>query len=284
MRSVILSREGCDFLQLFEDKTVINLRTGTEYFQNQPNTLVVWWNGRSHTIGIDRYWRKYFACEINDVDPSKRRRLDNLGFPLYEITDDGRIWNWHFYTWQKLCTSTYDGYVHAKLTNRHHVSKDMKVHRLVKLAFDPIEHPERFEVDHINGVKTDNRLCNLDWVTTLENNRRARARNLRPRALTDEDVHKFCKMWSESSHKNVARCAKVLSLPTPACRHIIDHGTHREISSLYGIPYKKPVRLTPVNWKLYPKSKYLKRPVAEQSVASTPSNCEDRLNAPVPQT
>jgi len=43
------------------------------------------------------------------------------------------------------------------------------VARLVALAFLPIPKKERKYINHINGVKTDNRVENLEWCTQSEN-------------------------------------------------------------------------------------------------------------------
>ena len=52
-----------------------------------------------------------------------------------------------------------------------------RVHVLVLNAFIG-PRPPKWTADHKNGNKDDNRLCNLEWVTQAENNRRARALGL----------------------------------------------------------------------------------------------------------
>jgi hypothetical protein len=60
---------------------------------------------------------------------------------------------------------TSDGYLKTELIG----GESVRIHRLVMQTFNPIEDFETKVVDHINGIRTDNRLENLRWATEEQN-------------------------------------------------------------------------------------------------------------------
>ena len=71
------------------------------------------------------------------------------------------------------------GYLRIALTNDGR-TKLIYLHRLIAIAYIP--NPENKPmVNHINGVKTDNHVENLEWVTSMENHIHAFELGLYPR-------------------------------------------------------------------------------------------------------
>ena len=94
------------------------------------------------------------------------------GFEKYLVSDNGTVVNKR--TGRTLKPKiTYDGYCEVRLyvTNTIEGSKFIRIHRLVANAFVP--NPNNLEtIDHINGIKTDNRAENLRWLNRSDNLKR----------------------------------------------------------------------------------------------------------------
>ncbi len=99
----------------------------------------------------------------------ERTGLKSIDWEGYKVFEDGTILNkdgsvksfktspkgYHFTNW----------YVGDKVITR-------TVHRIVWIAFNG-EPPRHLEVDHINNIRTDNRLENLQLLTKSQNNQKA---------------------------------------------------------------------------------------------------------------
>ena len=91
-----------------------------------------------------------------------------VGFPGYFVSDEGMVYSNHTGSLIKLkgCKNK-DGYLRVCLW-KNGFGHTKTIHRIVAEAF--ISNPQnKLQVNHKNGIKTDNRVKNIEWCSQSEN-------------------------------------------------------------------------------------------------------------------
>ena len=165
------------------------------------------------------------------------RSLEDFGHPLYSATKCGQIYSHSRNRCLKPVHAT-NGYNHVTLVSdvgRNNYS----IHRLIMIAFEPRSDYKEMEVNHKNGIKTDNRLENLEWVTRVENSRHAIETGLRhsqkhaARSISNELAHEVCQLL-ENNFTNTA-IAKITGVPARLVAKIRYGSQYKDVSSQYNV-------------------------------------------------
>lgn len=85
---------------------------------------------------------------------------------LYSITEEGQVWS---HRTNKFLTPVLMATGYYKITlYKNKRAQQFTLHNLVATTFIPNPDNKKY-IHHINEIKTDNRVCNLMWVTQKEN-------------------------------------------------------------------------------------------------------------------
>ncbi len=99
------------------------------------------------------------------------------------------------------------GYFHVRLCVPNHKPKILTIHKLVLEAFDKPK-PINFQCNHIDGNKTNNHICNLEWISCLDNIHHAykiglnqqRGKTHTNAKLSEDQVCQIRKLYATGNH------------------------------------------------------------------------------------
>lgn len=121
----------------------------------------------------------------------------NPNHPAYEISSLGRVRRASTHVIRKLTLSV-SGYMTVSL------SKELKqVHRLVGETFLTKPDPTADVIDHRNRNRCDNRVENLEWVSTKQNSERGSGRAVKQLSLTGELIREWVTIAAAANHLSI---------------------------------------------------------------------------------
>lgn len=160
---------------------------------------------------------------------------------VYWVSTRGRIMSYSFMSPHgkvlKTSPNSITGYCRIRVY-KNKIGTQQSVHRLVALAF--IENPNNYtEINHINGIKTDNRIDNLEWCSRGHNIKHSFQLGLNKAAKGES--HIWCKISEKIvfdilNHNESDKKTGILFGVSASCVNKIRTG--RNWSQITGLPKK----------------------------------------------
>lgn len=139
---------------------------------------------------------------------------------LYTINDNGEIFS-DISGKMKTRNKGNTEYQIINFMTQEGKKKTYRVHRLVMMAFKPVQDMDKLEVNHIDGDKKNNALSNLEWCSSSENQKHAFQTGLQqPRKgeksnfskLAQTDINKIFELrklgWLQKDIANQIGCTR----------------------------------------------------------------------------
>lgn len=149
----------------------------------------------------------------------------------YTITKEGKIYSDNSGLMKTRNRKGTD-YQIINLSEEDGSKKTFRMHRLVMMAFKPVDNMEKLEVNHIDGDKKNNSLENLEWCTASENQQHAFRLGLqKPRKgnksnfskLKEEDINRIFELRKQGLTQQ--RIAEIIGCSRSNISYILNKKT-----------------------------------------------------------
>lgn len=236
---------GMPHIRVYRDGTVFNELTNNILNSSNGYVYLSTLEGKQqYTVSRTKLYNYCFKTPWRQCIIYPYRHLKSLGFSKYFAILTGHIFGTWNMDYLKEDISD-DGYPECVLYDDNSKPHYFKTHRVIALAFVP--NPENKDtVNHINGIKTDNNVNNLEWLWNWENMRHALHTGLKHSVMTDDMVIEVCRrLQNNESHLEIA---SAMNIQRHNIADILD-GCHYRIAKDYNINFSKNAKHIPKEFR-----------------------------------
>lgn len=135
------------------------------------------------------------------INPNNYNYRMIKGYSKYSVTTTGIVFN-NANNRIISVSNTKDGYLQLKIYDDNNKRHTLRLNRIVAKTFLKNNDKLKIEVNHINGIKTDNSISNLEWCTSKENKDHAKINKLIKSKYDEKVIHYISKLISLNKYSD----------------------------------------------------------------------------------
>lgn len=268
-KAIIKIKQSLDYYNHYQDYYVLRNKDKIDIVYKNKNDADWTYSPAGHfktVYSIDETTGKSILTIVSEKESDQRARIDKLYSDQYMVTEYGIVIS--LYNNLLKILHIHDGYVYTTISyfeNNIKYKKVKLIHRLVAHAFCPrSEHLkdvayDDLQVNHKDGIKTNNHYTNLEWCTSSENHKHGHSTGLHANGadhvnckITKEDVKWIRSHYSENPETPYRFYMIKYLMGKESIRRIIHNLRH------YDPDYTPPRKLTMYEVSNGPRKKSLK--------------------------